>query len=51
MLKEEKRFQFRERLSQVHPLGIRDWETHTEEDEFELPDGAVTFPEIMLKRC
>ena len=41
MLKEEKRFQFRERLSQVHPAGIRDPEAQVEDNEFELSDGAV----------
>ena len=41
MLKEERRYQFRERLSQVHPAGLRDPALTRRTDEFELADGAV----------
>ena len=41
MLHEEKKYQFRERLSVVHPANIRDFQLVKAADEFELTDGLV----------
>ncbi|MBE6929092.1 MAG: hypothetical protein E7463_02330 [Ruminococcaceae bacterium] len=41
MLKEERRFQFRERLSQVHPTDIRDESIAKAADELLLDDGLI----------
>ncbi len=41
MLKEERSFQFRERLSQVHPSDVRDYHTEKISGEAEICDGAV----------
>lgn len=41
MLRNEKPYEFRSRMDNVHPAGIRNYDVKLEDDEIEIKDGAV----------